>query len=90
MKPKKVPFSLIGMGLGAALCATVITRTLLGGPPTVPRTADVVKAGREEPPPAGRSEPRPKPYRIELSGGGFAPVSDGVVVAPGVSISGRF
>jgi len=58
MTPKKFPVSLIGMVLGAALCATVITRTLLGGPPTVPRTADIAKAGREEPPPEGTQDDR--------------------------------
>lgn len=72
MKPKKVPFSLIGMGLGAALCATVITRTLLGGPPTVPRTADVVKAGREEPPPAGTQDDRsPLVTGVSIGGNGL-------------------
>ncbi len=58
--------------------------------PAVPNPRPPLVVPAEEPPPAGMSEPRPKPYRIELSGGGFAPVSDGVVVAPGVSISGRF
>jgi len=53
MKTRKFPFTLIGMGLGAALCVTVITRTMLGGPPTVPRPADTARAGREEPAPAG-------------------------------------
>lgn len=34
--------------------------------------------------------PRPAPYRIEISGGGPAPVSDGLTLAPGLSISGKF
>ncbi|MFO0593545.1 MAG: efflux RND transporter periplasmic adaptor subunit [Polyangiaceae bacterium] len=53
MKRSKFPYSLVGMGLGAVLCATLVTRTLMGGPPTVPRPADSAHALREEKAPAG-------------------------------------
>src|SRR5689334_3833020 len=72
MKTRKIPFSLIGMGLGAALCVTVIARTMLGGPPTVPRPADVARAGREEPPPAGAVDMRSSiPEGVSVGGNGL-------------------
>lgn len=72
MNRKKIPFSLIGMGLGAALCATVITRTLTAGPPTVPRPADTAKALRDEPPPPGTKDDRsPIPPDVAVGGNGL-------------------
>lgn len=72
MNRKKIPFSLLGMGLGAALCATVIARTLTAGPPTVPRPADAEEAQREEPPPPGTKDDRsPIPPGVTVGGNGL-------------------
>lgn len=72
MNRKKIPFSLIGLGLGAALCATVITRTLVAEPPGVPRPADSAKAQREEPPPPGTKDERsPVPADAAVGGNGL-------------------
>ncbi|MEZ4301787.1 MAG: hypothetical protein R3B70_43030, partial [Polyangiaceae bacterium] len=72
MTRRKIPFSLIGLGVGAALCATVITRTLTAGPPTVPRPADSAHATREEALPAGATDDRsPIPEGVTVGGNGL-------------------
>lgn len=69
MKTRKFPFTILGMGAGAALCVTVIARTMLGGPPTDPRPADTAHAAREEPPPAGAVDMRSSIPEGALVGG---------------------
>ncbi|MFO0614916.1 MAG: hypothetical protein U0414_20170 [Polyangiaceae bacterium] len=57
-------------------------------PPPSPRPP--LKVPSEEPPPAGATGPRPAPYQIEISGGGFGPVTDGVLTGAGLNLSGTF
>lgn len=69
-------------------------------PPPRPRPPLEVPAPDPATPPAGSSledldspapsAPRPARYKMQITGGGFAPITDGWTLAPGVSLSGRF
>jgi hypothetical protein len=57
-------------------------------PPRPPKPP--LQVPSEEPQPEGSLRPRLPHYRVQISGGGFAPITDGLITAPGLSLSGKF